>query len=153
MSDSLFAALRKELKENATSDINFCAYRAGQYSFTNNHWYVPYENAPVNKGNGMEPSTGIFTAPKTGTYLFTFHAEMNPKIVLHLTIRLNSEAQTRIFNDKYSGGDSWFQKSAVPRWQTSAMSILFSLNVNDKVGVYLDEGAIVGSAFFCGILI
>ena len=44
--------------------------RRTDFSSTGNLTYTICE---INSGNGMIPSTGIFTAPRSGTYLFTFH--------------------------------------------------------------------------------
>ena len=36
--------------------------------------YVTFDGTNVNSGNGFDPATGIFRAPKSGIYLFSFHA-------------------------------------------------------------------------------
>ena len=33
---------------------------------------IPYDTAPINMGNAMNISTGIFTAPRKGVYFFVF---------------------------------------------------------------------------------
>lgn len=106
---------------------------------------MPYEVVGLNNGNGLDATTGIFTAPKAGTYLFTFHAEMDPREDQWVFMKLNGQTKTRIFNEDNTTGNS------IQR--TSAMSIILSLNANDKVGVYLQAGTLRQYSYFSGVLV
>lgn len=114
-------------------------------SFSNNKEYVPYDYIVLNRGNGLNKTTGIFTAPRAGTYLFTFTAVTNPRENQVVSIKLNGVPRAKIDNVKNSNGNS--------HWQTNSMSIVLSLYVNDKVAVSLEQGAIRWSSYFCGILV
>ena len=45
-------------------------FRRTDFSTAGNLTYTICE---INAGDGLNPSSGIFTAPRGGTYLFTFH--------------------------------------------------------------------------------
>lgn len=47
-------------------------------TFTSANSGVPFDTLKLNVGNTMSPSTGIFTAPKTGTYFFAFSGIPEP---------------------------------------------------------------------------
>lgn len=134
--------LQKQLKDIVTpADISFYASRSSSFG---NPGYVSYENIILNNGNGLDRTTGIFTAPKSGTYLFTFHGQMNPQTYQHLELVLNGMQRTKIENSSNTKGNSSFR--------TSAMSIILPLNSNDKVGINLTSGVVMTS-HFSGFLI
>lgn len=135
--------LRKELEDNATPDINFHAKLTQQFGITSQ--YVSYQTVVLNNGSGLDGETGIFTAPKAGTYLFTFHAQMDNPYTQRLHITLNGEYQTGIVND--NGLNSYHQTS------TMSITIILSLEVNDTVGIYLVDGGLKEDSYFSGILV
>lgn len=139
---SNFLALRTELEDSATPDISFRAVRGSPFSTAQ---YVPYERVELNNGNGMNGATEIFTAPRAGTYLFTFHARMDPRESQTVFMKVNGLRETKILNNSNTSGNSHFR--------TSAMSVVLSLNVGDKVGVYLSSGALRDDSYFSGILV
>lgn len=134
---SIFTEFRKELEDSVmTPDISFYANRT---DLIKSKQYVTYNHVELNKGNGMNATTGIFTAPRAGTYLFTFHSY--GREYQYLEIKLNGMTQTRIQDNGNNAS------------RTSAMSIILFLNINDKVGAYLLDGATSGASYFSGILI
>lgn len=58
----------RELQE----PVFFNAYRTFGYEAYGET--VTYDKVRINVGDGMNPSTGVFTAPKNGYYLFLFTA-------------------------------------------------------------------------------
>ena len=50
----------------------FCSFRNSQ--FDHEQSVVKYDGTLVNVGNGMNVTSGIFTAPHPGIYAFNFHA-------------------------------------------------------------------------------
>lgn len=54
-----------------TSPIYFSVERSS--SFTSVNTKIPFEFSQVNVGGAMDLATGIFTAPVSGVYSFTFH--------------------------------------------------------------------------------
>lgn len=126
---------------DATTDISFSACRTSE--FKNEKNFVPFQNITLNNGNSLNITTGIFTAPKAGTYLFTFHGNLSVRKIQHVIIALNGEAKTRIINDGYGYSYS----------ETSSMSIVLSLKTNDNIGVYLHQGILNDFLCFSGILV
>lgn len=59
-----------ETKFHPTSPTYFSVSRS--YSFATKNTPIPYDVVRVNIGNAMDLTRGIFTAPKPGTYFFTF---------------------------------------------------------------------------------
>ncbi len=54
--------------------IHFYVQRETSFQRTGEDEPIPFEIDVVNDGNAMDLTTGIFTAPKTGTYFFDFSA-------------------------------------------------------------------------------
>ncbi len=91
---------------------------------------VTYEGSKLSIGGGMSTSTGIFTAPKAGVYLFNFHTSKGSHD-LKAWIVLNGSSKTGM----WSGTDK-------NHWVINqAMSVVLSLKVNDKVNVNIEVGS------------
>lgn len=135
--------LRKEIEDIVTTaDISFRVKSTIGNKPTGA--FVTYNIVELNRGNSLNGTTGIFTAPKAGTYLFNFHARVNSKGAQKVQMRSNGSEVMNIYYD-LNTEDS--------KYRHCSMSTVLSLNVNDKVGVFLVEGAITGSSFFSGILV
>ena len=63
---------------------------------------IPFEVTRTNVGNAMNPSTGIFTAPRPGKYFFTYSgisSADNSHIELHLNgVKLGTAYSHQIFD-------------------------------------------------------
>jgi hypothetical protein len=60
-------------------------------------------------GGGYSSSTGIFTAPKSGTYLFTYNIESTSSGVAHVLLMIDGSGTTRALVEKgryHNGGNS-----------------------------------------------
>ena len=117
--------MAKKLDASITSDISFHAFRTKSLNTNGN---VGYQGTKVNTvGKALDLNSGVFTAPKAGTYLFHFHCTKVSK-EFRAYITLNGHYQTAMWTgtDKYS-------------WAVNgAMSAVLSLNVNDKVAVWIN---------------
>lgn len=125
-----------KLEDSLTTDVSFHArthsLAASKEIETNQN--LPYEVITLNKGDGLNKTTGVFTAPNSGTYLFTFHGMLIAKGIKSQTlmalIKLNGKTMTTVYNH-YSF------LSHVAR--TSGMAIILFLNVEDEVAVYIES--------------
>ena len=83
LADSLFGFMHPQLANGGSglaqgprlsSSGARVAFEAVKSSGDSVNGYITYNSAPVNIGNGMNPSSGEFTAPQAGTYHFSFSA-------------------------------------------------------------------------------
>lgn len=56
----------------ARGKVAFDGFRNKPFHFSQQ--FVTYDGTTVNHGNGLNPETGVFTAPHKGIYVFSFHA-------------------------------------------------------------------------------
>ncbi|CAG0903155.1 unnamed protein product [Darwinula stevensoni] len=90
---------------------------------------IPFYFAEVNIGNGMDPSSGIFTAPLDGIYAFHFHCMTHETV--QVLLRSNEVAKATLFSENESN-----------LGQMLGQSILLQLQIGDQVDLYLERGAI-----------
>ena len=103
---------------------------------------IPFEVTRTNVGNAMNPSTGIFTAPRPGKYFFTYSgisSADNSHIELHLNGVLLGKA--------YS----------VQTLETFSHHATLQLSQGDQIRLFLKTGSVFGNhelfTSFVGILI
>ena len=99
------------------------------YLEDHNYRQVIYDSIKTNKGSGYSSSTGIFTAPMEGTYVFIWNAMTyhTGNYYCELYLYRNSIRQR-------------FQANADARGRTDGHDngsncVLLSLNVGDRVGI------------------
>ena len=106
-------------------DVGFDGQKNG---YTTTSGIITYDSTSPNHGNGMDTSTGIFTAPKPGIYAFHFHgmasASSSPT---NVSLRHNNVQVA----DSHEGSN---------QDQTISMSVVLTLEQNDQVSVYLKKG-------------
>ena len=103
---------------------------------------IPFEVTRTNVGNAMNPSTGIFTAPRSGKYFFTYSGISNAApsyIQLHLNgVLLGTGHSTGIFD-------------------TFSHHATLQLSQGDQIRLFLTRGSVYGNnelfTSFVGILI
>ena len=95
---------------------------------------ITYGSVSPNHGNGLVTSTGIFTAPVSGTYAFHFHA-------LHWYQSKVSNISFRLNNHQVAG--TYIKESVTPSgrlYQMVAISVVLKLEENDVVDIFLSRG-------------
>ena len=105
-------------------------------SFTSNYRSnIPFDSVVenLNKENAMNLSTGIFTAPQSGVYYFSFSARSGaPNTLVHLKLN-NSD---RIIGSAYVPDNPNNQPAF------SFQSALVKLKLGDQVSLFLDQGSL-----------
>ena len=109
----------------------FNVHRTSSYDKTGT--VIPYEGVRLNVGGGMNPSSGVFTAPRSGAYLFMFTARSYGTSYTHVDLRLNGgQVLARSFHDIGAGknGGSLAIQSAV------------YLKEGDTIDIFLETGSV-----------
>ena len=124
------------------------AFTAGVTSSSSawNSGTLIFTSVILNVGNGYNPSTGVFTSPVAGTYVFYVTAVEYSKGDLYVDIVLNSVSKVRTIGDGNSA------------YQTGTNMVVLNLQKGDSVWVrrYTGKGyasASVPLTTFTGFLI
>merc|ERR1712200_5737 len=126
------------LKENAflkmlaskPMSVCFDAYRTKAYDGGGEE-NPTFQGCSVNTGGGMDPDTGIFTAPIGGLYMFVFHVATHDNKKALLSIRLNGEEVASVFDQNHKDN----HKNSM-----AGTTILLQLKKGDEVCVYAYTG-------------
>jgi len=110
-----------------SSPIYFQVQRSSNYKRTGTT--IPFEIVRLNVGGGMDINSGIFTAPKSGIYFFSFTALKDwPDDTLRIDLYHNSNGITRA------------EGTGVKGLFTAALSSILSLKSGDRIGLHLTSG-------------
>ena len=115
-------------------------------SSTWNSGTLIFNSVILNVGNGYNPSTGVFTSPVAGTYVFYVTAVESIKQDLRVDIVLNSVSKVRTMG--YSDA----------AYQTGTNMVVLNLQKGDSVWVMYNDGTgywtqTVPATTFTGFLI
>ena len=131
------------------STVSFQAYGGGNWSAGN---YVVLTNTNWNDGSGYNTSNGVFTAPVTGTYLFTItglytlnNVSAPHKIVWHVN------------NVNQGVLAEWQDSSIANSYNTIGnSSIIYKLAATNTMRIYVESSSAHisgGQTRFCGHLL
>ncbi|XP_022293098.2 uncharacterized protein LOC111103844 [Crassostrea virginica] len=115
-------------------------------STTWNSGTLIFNSVILNVGNGYNPSTGVFTSPMTGTFVFYVTAVEYSKQDLYVDIVLNSVSKVRTIGESNAG------------YQTGTNMVVLNLQKGDSVWVrhYSGKGYFTDSVpitTFTGLLV
>nr|XP_022293091.1 uncharacterized protein LOC111103840 isoform X3 [Crassostrea virginica] len=101
------------------------AFTAGVTSYSSawNSGTLIFNSVILNVGNGYNPSTGVFTSPVTGTYVFYVTAVEYSKQYLMVDIVLNSVSKVKLLGDSEAA------------YQTGTNMVVLNLQKGDSVWV------------------
>ena len=116
---------------------SFCAYDIQTTSGD-----IRYGSTWHNEGNHFNTTTGVFTAPITGVYHFSFSALMgNPVNSSHYTRllwKINGNYNTRYGDTLDDRNKSAVNASGNAEYWPNQLSLTFKLSANDTITVYND---------------
>ena len=111
------------MKSTFDNLVNFTAVKSEFGSSINANEAITFDETEINIGNGMNPSTGIFTAPVSGTYSFSFsgyigqdvHSDANALLRVHRS----NESDTIDLYDMIGTVDEFFILPVSYTWTMS----------------------------------
>jgi hypothetical protein len=95
---------------------------------------IPFDLAVVNEGNAMDLRSGKFTAPRPGTYFFSFAG------LARLSSSSNANFYSYLFLNGNQIGTSFVQENKYPVDQHSPMSFQWTLNLKKGDQLWLTIG-------------
>jgi hypothetical protein len=127
-----------------SSPVYFHVQRNSTYNI--NGTTIPFQMERLNVGGGMNITSGIFTAPKSGIYFFSFTAlKERPVNTLRIDLYHNSNLIARAEGTNVDG------------LFTAALSSTLSLKSGDQISLRLESGQLFEFSFrhtnFNGILL
>ena len=117
-----------------SSPVYFHVQRNSTYTL--NGTTIPFQIERMNVGGGMNITSGIFTAPKSGIYFFAFIAikDWLVDVVLDVDLYHNSNRITRAFGNSAANGHF-----------TVALTSTLSMNSGDQISLQLVRGPMYDS--------
>ena len=97
---------------------------------------ITYDSLTTNMGNGMDSSTGKFTTPTSGLYMFTFSAVSANKNTAEVTIYVHKNGAIIFLID-----DEENEKSGANE-RNIAYSWMFNLSMDDTVHLEMASGGL-----------
>merc|ERR1719382_138234 len=134
-SDAIKDLTDKMIKENALLrslmsqplSIYFDAYRTEDYELGGEE-YLTFSGTRCNLGGGMDSKSGVFTAPKSGAYMFTIHVCTHDMKKGLLSLRCNGNEVASFYDQNH---DSNHKNSMV------GQSVVVEVSEGDKIQVYM----------------
>ena len=134
-SDAIKDLTDKMIKENALLrslmsqplSIYFDAFRTEDYECGGEE-YLTFSGTKTNLGSGMDAKSGVFTAPKSGAYMFTIHICTHDMKKGLLSLRCNGNEVASFYDQNH---DSNHKNSMV------GQSVVVEVSEGDKIQVYM----------------
>lgn len=114
---SLFLFLGKRLLED-TEQSNIVAFYAymGTDEPIQKHKTLIFDVEKMDKGKGYNNDTGVFMAPTSGLYIFSFTIHSNRNSYGSYELVVNHEVLDAIFNDSSNNGELSGSTAVIPVW-------------------------------------
>ena len=149
----------KDLEKNQKSIssvffvANYVNCGPNEFMFFNSTDTIIYNNVISNKGNGLSPETGVFQAPISGTYSFSFTGAFISnkfKTSNALRVRKNGQRDHRHFYNISPNTTEYQSRS------TTSVKWFMALKIYDEIQIEIADGTIQitcdAPASFSGVL-
>ncbi|XP_065927102.1 putative leucine-rich repeat-containing protein DDB_G0290503 isoform X1 [Magallana gigas] len=124
-----------KLSKSTDDKSNHHAFTAGMSS-SNNGWTgdtLVFPAVIYSEGTGYNPSTGIFTAPTAGTYVFYVSVQSANQKYIYLDIVMNGYSKVKAM--------AWYGSgSSISIYQTGTNLVILHLQTGDRVWVKRSAG-------------
>jgi len=107
--------------------VYFNAIREEPYTLGGEE-YLTFASCPVNSGNAMDPTSGIFTVPITGCYMFSIHVCTHDMKKALVALRRNGVEVATVYDQNHVDN----HKNSM-----AGQSVLMEVAAGDRVQVYL----------------
>ena len=146
-----------EKNQGSISSVFFAANYVNcgpiEYMFFNSSDTIIYNNVLSNQGNGLDAEAGVFNAPKSGTYSFSFTGTFTSNKLITsngLRVRKNGQRDNRVFYNISPDNRSPFSAS------TTSIKWFMALKLHDEIQIEITNGKIRTTcgvpASFSGVL-
>ena len=116
---------------DSSKKVHFAAYLTKPISVRTDE-AVKFDKVEINQGGGYNASTGVFTCPKSGTYLISWFFLTPRKSTTHYMLRLDINGES----DRYAGMNNY------QAYKQGFRSHLVLLKKGDRVHVESGSGSI-----------
>lgn len=88
--------------------IAFYAYSSQTFSRPSDHFVLSFDTVITNGGNSYHPHSGVFIAPRSGYYVFTWSLRVEGDAHISTELMVNGAPQSSIYFDAthYVGGNT-----------------------------------------------
>lgn len=124
--------------ELRTKYVHFYVQRESPYRPKKDHLAIPFENEVLNQGGAMNVTSGVFTAPVSGTYHFAFSAvKLDSPDHLTVSIRLNGKEYGRTHTEHFNQDNL----TTIKTKSSVSLTALLYLKVGDGVNMCIGFGS------------
>ncbi|XP_053403479.1 heavy metal-binding protein HIP-like [Mercenaria mercenaria] len=92
--DGQISRLSSRISKEEARKVAFSARLNTKHSYYSKNEKIIFDDVRYSYGGGYSSSTGIFTAPKSGTYLFTFNVQARPYKIAHVGLMVRGYWKT-----------------------------------------------------------
>lgn len=114
---------QQRIARAADTPIAFYAYSSHTFTRPNNHFILSFETVITNTGHGYHHHSGIFIAPRSGYYVFTWSNEA----YISTELMLNGAPQSSVYFDARDGVGG-----------NTAGTVIVHLDFDDEVSVRIN---------------
>ncbi|XP_060594054.1 putative leucine-rich repeat-containing protein DDB_G0290503 [Ruditapes philippinarum] len=100
------STLSSRISVEEARKVAFSARLTKKQSYYVKNERIVFDEVFYNHGGGYSSSTGIFTAPKSGTYLFTYNIQSSVLGDAHVVLKVNWLTRTSVVVDKGADNNS-----------------------------------------------